>query len=77
MNKHGWFSERQYDLFGGSLYSTPDGREIVVSFVNDDPHDSGCLWPDIKYVGPVKEWIRRERESRISTEHFLYGQDYE
>ena len=55
---HGWFSEKQYIGFGGCFYKRCNGETVLITHVSADPNDSGCSWPDIKYVGPVTGYDR-------------------
>lgn len=56
---YGWVSKRAFQFHRGSIYSRPDGSEVLVSFVNRDPinHDTG--WKDCKCIGEVVDWIRK------------------
>jgi hypothetical protein len=60
--KYGFYSIKAIEGGGGtSIYSTPDGREVEVSMVDDNPEGSGYSWPDKVSRGEVVEWLRRGR----------------
>lgn len=56
---YGWFSKQSMNYNRGSIYSRPDGSEVLVSFVNDDPNDHRTGWKDCKFIGEVVDWIRK------------------
>lgn len=65
---YGWVSERQSETIArldgsgrgrcGSIYSTPDGREVFITCVTNDPANHHTGWEDIYPVGEVVRWLR-------------------
>lgn len=54
----------QWVLAGGSIYSTPEGGEVHVTWISHSPDHHGCAWPDIKPVGEVSQWLRYARSGK-------------
>lgn len=59
--KYGFTSKQAMKINGGSIYSRPDGSEVLVAFVGDDPHsyDGKTGFTDIVCIGEVVDWIRK------------------
>lgn len=55
---YGFYSEKGAKLGGTSIYATPDGKEVEVSCVDENPSAPEYKWDDKVYVGPVTRWIR-------------------
>jgi hypothetical protein len=55
---YGMWSDQQSEVYGIWIYSTPDGREIEVTSVSEDPEFKLTLFPDKKLLGPVEKMIR-------------------
>lgn len=55
------FYSRKAEIFCGSfVYSTPEGKEVVVTLVDDRPDVSGLYrWPDASPVGEVFSFVRQ------------------
>lgn len=60
MNKHAYYSEQAAQTFGSVIWRTPWNEEIEVTSVSDDK-DSYYNWPDKVYMGPVTEFVRRNK----------------
>jgi hypothetical protein len=58
--KHGWYSVNMRKVSGSCLYVSPEGKEVEITCVTNNPNDSGTGWKDIVYVGPVKSFVRRK-----------------
>jgi len=56
--KYGVYSARFAELYGSSIYSTPDGKEVEVSGVYEDQECSPFTWEDRVLLGPVDQWLR-------------------
>ena len=71
--KYGWYSStveehnrnryHNYKQSYASEYTTPDGKIVQVTFINNDPYNSGCdkCITDAVCVGPVKNFVRALR----------------
>lgn len=61
----GYYSLEAAKLSGSSIYQTPDGREVEVTYVCKDPrsdlelYKDSYKWPDTIYVGPVTHYLRK------------------
>jgi hypothetical protein len=55
--RYGFYSQQAREKAGASIWSTPDGRNVEVTAVFDEPDGIGYLWPDKKLVGEVVEWV--------------------
>ena len=57
------YTADQYGV-GLNLYHHPDGREVLVTRVDDNPGLT-TKWHDEKFLGPVSGWVRIVRASRF------------
>jgi hypothetical protein len=55
--KYGWFSEQSADEQGYIEYTGRRNRVVDVTLVSDKMLKPGH-WPDLRYVGPVRDYIR-------------------
>lgn len=55
---YGWFSKHAEKANGSCVYATHDGREVVVTIVDDDPNYLP-KWKDAVFVGVVTKFIKR------------------
>ena len=51
-------SEGYYDS-GACVYSTPDGKEVIVTEVTEDITGAANMWDDKVFVGQVLNFIRK------------------
>ena len=56
---YGWFSPECARLYGGSIYTRPDGSTVQVTDVHRTPDRDGNKWPDLEPVGEVVKWRGR------------------
>ena len=55
---YGWFSEEASNLHKYIVtYKTKLGSNVIVSFITDNPHDSGAAFNDIQLIGEVDRWV--------------------
>jgi hypothetical protein len=55
----GLWSDTAATMNGHAIYRTPDGRQVALIAVVTMPGDiRDYLWPDIKCIGPVTEFVR-------------------
>lgn len=59
--KYAWYSKKAARQNGTVIYRRPDGSEVEVSSVSDDPTKHGLGWDDVEYIGEVTEFVRRSR----------------
>jgi hypothetical protein len=53
---HAWFSQAALNQVGFCTYKSESGATVAVTEVNDKPTPSS-VWPDLKYVGQVTDFI--------------------
>lgn len=59
---HAWFSQKQKQLAGSSIYKTLTGDDVEVTHVAQNLQD-GPAWDDAKYLGEVETWVRMKSAS--------------
>jgi hypothetical protein len=87
--KYGWYSEKQaayterVTMFGKAsnldrrpnLYTTPDGRVVVVTQVTATPTDPENCWGDSMCLGEVVKWLGKASKSLCTTGGQRNGSD--
>lgn len=59
---YGFFSQKAYNLWGGCYWSTPDGREVLVTLVDGlDYVPDTYRWDDVDELGPVTDFLRSDK----------------
>ena len=51
--KQGYFSQTMADNWGAAIYTTPDGKNVIVTHVGTTPPG----WEDTICVGPVDKFV--------------------
>ena len=73
--KYGVFSERASQLSGTTIYRTPDGKEVEVSGIYDDPDCTGFMWPDKVLLGPIEHRVREGRPRTEEIKKFSFEKE--
>jgi hypothetical protein len=62
MKLYGVYSAKSAAMFHDSIYiwTRPDGTEVEVTGVYDQPNDPAYLWPDAVWLGEVLTFIRKK-----------------
>ena len=56
--KYGWISAKSIDAGNnGFIYEKPDGSQIEICKITDDPNKTTSGWTDIECIGEVTKWI--------------------
>jgi hypothetical protein len=76
---YGWYSAKHHEYHEASIYSTPDGKEVMVTSVTNTPHHCGLGYDDVVSVGPVvKRWrsvpALKKKEWYASTGNYIFSQ---
>lgn len=58
MTHYGFYSDTAAKQYGYHVYRTPDGREVYVTAIYDDPEGLGYMFDDKYKVGVVSEYVR-------------------
>lgn len=77
---YGVYSTEAAKQFGSSIYARPDGAEVEVTGVYNQP-DARYGWPDAVWIGEVSFWKRpcqrgREQEHVAITRPSLVNERY-
>ncbi len=61
--KYGFYSDRAVAAgIGTCFWSKPDGSEVEVTVVDDDPEATATKWADKRSIGEVVKYIRPGRK---------------
>jgi len=55
---YGFYSSEAAKLHGYHIYKTPDGREVSVTVIDQDPSGEFYKYADVVKVGMVTDYVR-------------------
>jgi hypothetical protein len=58
MTYYGFYSSESANLHGYHIYKTPDGREVSVTAIYQDPNGEDYKFDDTVKVGMVTDYVR-------------------
>lgn len=64
---HGWYSDKQAELYGTVMYERPNGQLVAVSMVSSDPNPAHG-WDDMQYIGLVERYHSGRLKERVNLE---------
>lgn len=65
---YGVYSAKAAEKIGTKIWQRPDGTEVEVVSVADDPKCLSFLWDDKVFVGEVTKFVRPGRTREMSSE---------
>lgn len=68
MTRHGLYSATAAATQGTMVFGTPDGREVEITTVTDDP--DADTWPDAVHRGEVTRFIRFGRSGTLTAHEY-------
>ena len=71
---YGWYSDKQAELAGTSVYLDTNGNEVIVTSVSES-NDSPSF-DDSRFVGQVTKWLRRNSCGTVMFPRFISEYDF-
>ena len=61
---YGYYSAKQADFLGTNIYMTPEGKEVEITCVDENP--SLNRWDDKVFLGEVTDWVRHGKPAKYA-----------
>lgn len=69
--KYAIYSKEQERIGGSFVYLKPDGSEVIVTCVDDNPNFDYVKFDDIEYIGEVTKFVKGGIRSKYQTDIYI------